>query len=79
MWVLGLIRLVPWQAWALAAVIGAGVAYHWQATSNAYEAGRTAAILEMEQANARARERAETELRRLDRGDRERVRGFDRD
>ncbi len=44
-----LIGLVPWQAWALAAFLGAAGVWHWRATSAAYEAGR-----EQERAAAKA-------------------------
>lgn len=76
---LALLRAVPWQAWAVAGVLIAGAVFHWRATNAAYEAGRAAEITKQETDNARARERAETELRRLDRGDRGGVSGFDRD
>lgn len=76
---LAFLRAVPWQAWLVAGALIAGGAWHWRATSAAYEAGRAAEITKQEADNARARERAETELRRLDRGDRGRVSGFDRD
>ncbi len=54
--------LIPWQAWALAGVLGLAGTYHWRATSAAYEAGRAAErdaakieagkrIIEMEKTN----------------------------
>jgi Flp pilus assembly protein TadB len=73
------LRAVPWQAWLVAGLLAAAAAFHWQATNAAYEAGKAAEITKQETDNARARERAETELRRLDRGDRGGVSGFDRD
>lgn len=76
---LAFLRAVPWQAWLVAGVLVAGAVFHWQATNAAYEAGKAAQITKQENANAKARENAETELRRLDRGDRGRVSGFDRD
>jgi hypothetical protein len=57
-----LLGLVPWQAWALAGVLGATGVWHWRATNAAHEAGRRfereaakieagKRIIEMEKAN----------------------------
>jgi len=57
-----LFGIVPWQAWALAGAVTIAGAWHWRATSAAYERGkadeRQAAviaagkrIIEMEKAN----------------------------
>jgi hypothetical protein len=63
----------------VAGVLAFAAVYHWQATNAAYEAGKTSAISRIEKDNEDARKRSETELRRLDRGDRSGVSGFDRD
>ena len=76
---LALAKRVPWQAWAVAGLLTLAAGYHWQAVRAAHEAGKAEQITLQEKANAKARENAETELRRLDRGDRGRVSGFDRD
>lgn len=57
-----LFGLVPWQAWALAGVLGLAGVWHWRETSAAYELGRAEErqaaiiaagkrIIEMEKAN----------------------------
>lgn len=35
-----LLGIIPWQAWALAGVLGLAGAWHWRETSAAYERGR---------------------------------------
>jgi hypothetical protein len=76
---LAVLRAVPWQAYVVAGVVVAGAAFHWQAVSAAYEAGRLAEITKQERGNVEALARAENQLRRLDRGDRGGVSGFQRD
>ena len=57
-WALALIRLVPWQAWALVAALGLGLAYVKRAERAAYWSGYSAALEKVEQANAEARRKA---------------------
>ena len=78
-WLVAILRAVPPRIWFLCALMALAALYHWRAVSASYRAGYEAHKLETEKANAKAVERAETELRRLDRGDDSRVRGFDRD
>lgn len=55
-------EVIPWQAWALAGVLGLAGAWHWRETSAAYDRGRAdeqqaakieagKRIIEMEKAN----------------------------
>jgi hypothetical protein len=78
-WALAILRAVPPRIWLVCALIALGALYHWRAVSSSYRAGYEAHKLEVEQANAKAKDRAETERRRVDGGDDSRVRGFDRD
>lgn len=78
-WALAILRAVPPRIWLVCALIALGALYHWRAVSSSYRAGYEAHKLEVEQANAKAKDRAEAERRRVDGGDRSSVRGFDRD
>lgn len=76
---LALLRLVPAKAWLILAAIIALALWYWRATDAAYERGKTEALQQIEKGTRDAEKRADTELRRLDRGDDSGVRSFDRD
>lgn len=42
---------LPWQAWAVAAVLAAAGLWHWQATHAAYKAGRADALADVRSSN----------------------------
>ncbi len=77
--VLVLLKLVPLKVWLilLAAILLAG--WYWKTVSDAETRGAATTITKIQKEQTNAQERAETERRRLDRGDDSGVRGFDRD
>jgi len=76
---LALLRLVPAKVWLILAAIVAVALWYWRATDAAYDRGKTETIQQIEKGTRDAEKRADTELRRLDRGDDGGVRAFDRD
>lgn len=77
--VLVLLKLVPLKVWLvlIAAVLLAG--WYWKTVSDAETRGAAATITKIQKEQTDAVDRAETERRKLDRGDDSSVRGFDRD
>ena len=57
-WIVGIARVVPWQAWLVAGVVALGGIWHWSAVRRAHEAGRAAAIEAIEAANREANRKA---------------------
>jgi Flp pilus assembly protein TadB len=76
---LTLLKLVPAKVWLIVAAILALALWYWRATDAAYERGKTESLQQIEKGTRDAEKRADTELRRLDRGDDSGVRAFDRD
>lgn len=76
---LAFLRLIPAKAWLTVIAIVALAFWFWRATDAAYERGKSEAVQQIEKGTRDAEKRADDELRRLDRGDDGRVRGFDRD
>ena len=77
--VLALLKLIPLKAWLILIAAVAVAVWYWRATDAAYERGKTEAITTIEKGTKDAEKRADTELRKLDRGDDSGVRAFDRD
>lgn len=77
--VLALLKLIPLKVWLVlaAAILLAG--WYWKAISDAENKGAATTITKIQKEQTNAQERAETERRKLDRGDDSGVRGFDRD
>lgn len=74
--ILGAVRAIPWQAWAVAGLIAAGGLYG----CHEYERGRAAASIETERQQMEKADAARREVDRLRGGaDRSRVQQFDRD
>lgn len=74
-----IIKLVPLKVWLiLIAAVAVGI-WYWRATDAAYERGKTEVTTTIQKEQTDAQDRAETERRKLDRGDDSSVRGFDRD
>jgi hypothetical protein len=63
---LAIFRAVPWQAWLVAAGLVAVGAYHWRATSAAYEAGKEAATQTIIEANQKAKDKADAAIKTVD-------------
>ena len=76
---LALLKLVPLKVWLvlIAAVLLAG--WYWKTVSDAEQRGASEVTIKIQQEQSDAQDRAETERRKLDRGDDSGVRGFDRD
>ncbi|CAN7314573.1 hypothetical protein LJR009_001578 [Bosea sp. LjRoot9] len=77
--VLALLKLIPLRVWLVLAAIVAVALWYWQQTGAAYERGKSETISTIQKGQTDAQDRAETERRKLDRGDDSGVRGFDRD
>jgi len=77
--ILALLRLVPAKVWLILAAIVVVALWYWRATDAAYDRGKTETLQQIEKGTRDAEKRADTELRRLDRGDDSGVRAFDRD
>ncbi|HEY5798464.1 MAG TPA: hypothetical protein VIU82_25965 [Bosea sp. (in: a-proteobacteria)] len=77
--ILALLKLVPLKGWLIliAAVLLAD--WYWRQTNVAYEKGKTETTVQIQKGQIDAQERANTELRKLDRGDDSSMRKFDRD
>lgn len=76
---LALLRLVPAKVWLILAAVVVVALWYWRATDAAYDRGKTETLQQIEKGTRDAEKRADTELRRLDRGDDGGVRAFDRD
>lgn len=76
---LALLKLVPLRTWLILAAIVAVAVWYWREIDAAYERGKSETIATIEKGQSDAQDRAETERRKLDRGDDSSVRGFDRD
>lgn len=73
------LALIPAKVWAAIGLIAlAGVVY-LKLNADAERRGATEITTQIQKGQTDARDRAETERRRLDRGDDSRLRGFDRD
>lgn len=77
--VFALLKLVPLKAWLILLVAIAAGIWFWRQQSTAYEKGKTETTVQIQKGQIDAQERANTELRKLDRGDDRGVRAFDRD
>lgn len=76
---LAVLRFIPLRVWlVLVALIAVGL-WYWRATDSAYQRGKSEVVTSIQKEQSDAQNRAETERRKLDRGDDSRVRGFDRD
>jgi hypothetical protein len=73
------LALVPKQVWIGLAIAVAAVGAYWKITSDAESRGAATVTVKIQEKQIDAQERAETERRKLDRGDDSGVRGFDRD
>jgi hypothetical protein len=71
--------MIPFKFYFVVAIVGACIAVIWWARYEAYNRGHQAAMQAVERSNIDARNKAETERRRIDSGDDSRVRGFDRE
>lgn len=74
-----LAKVIPSEVW-----IGLGIALlafgaYWKITSDAEQRGAATIVNKVQKEQSRAQTRAETERRKLDGGDRGRMREFDRD
>lgn len=76
---LALLRFVPAKVWLILACLVVVAVWYWRATDAAYQRGRSETTQQIEKGTRDAEKRADTELRRLDRGDDGGVRAFDRD
>lgn len=73
------LALIPAKVWfAIFGVVLLGLGY-WKITSDAEDKGAATVITKIQQEQSNAENRAEIERRKLDRGDRSGVSGFDRD
>lgn len=77
--VLALLKLVPLRVWLILAAVIAVAIWYWRATDAAYDRGKAETVQKIEKGTRDAEKRADTELRKLDRGDDSGVRAFDRD
>jgi hypothetical protein len=77
--VLALLKLIPLRVWLVLAAVALLALWYWRATDAAYDRGKTETVQKIEKGTRDAEKRADTELRKLDRGDDGGVRAFDRD
>jgi hypothetical protein len=77
--VLALLKLIPLRVWLVLAAVALLALWYWRATDAAYDRGKTETVQKIEKGTRDAEKRADTELRKLDRGDDSGVRAFDRD
>ena len=77
--VLALLKLVPLKVWLILIAIVLAAVWYWKTVSDAETRGAANAITKIEKGTKDAEKRADTELRKLDRGDDSGVRAFDRD
>jgi len=77
--ILALLKLVPLKVWLILIAVVLVALWYWRQTNVAYEKGKIETTVQIQKGQIDAQERANTELRHLDRGDDSRVRQFDRD
>lgn len=73
------LALIPAKVWLGLAIALLAVGAYWKITSDAEDKGAATVTTKIQQEQTDAQDRAETERRKLDRGDDSGVRGFDRD
>ncbi len=61
-----LLRTVPLSAWLVAGGIVTAGLYHWHATRTAYEAGKAAATQTINDANQKAKDKADAGIKNVD-------------
>lgn len=73
------LALIPAKVWLGLAIVVIAAGVYWKITSDAEQRGASEVTIKIQQEQSHAQDRAETERRKLDRGDDSGVRGFDRD
>lgn len=73
------LALIPAKVWAAIGLIALAVVVYLKLNADAETRGAANVTIKIQQEQTRAQDRAETERRKLDRGDDSGVRRFDRD
>jgi hypothetical protein len=73
------LALIPAKVWIGLGIVLLAIGAYWKITSDAEQRGAATVVTEIQKGQTDAQDRAEAERRKLDRGDRGRVSGFDRD